>query len=207
MPVVAPGAMSNGWVAMAPHWALIWYLWRRTTLPDGYLGRLARASVSALPFVSGSFDLVTSFEVLYHRAVLDVPQALTEICRVLTPGGHLLLRLPAYGWLMSQHDRSVHTRERYTAAQASALLLASGFVVEKISYCNSLLFPLALIERWSERWRTAAGADSAMTPPGPLLNMLLRSALEQEATLLAHGAHFPWGLSILALARKENHAA
>src|SRR3954468_14211739 len=32
---------------------------------------LARASVLQLPFAEASFDLVTSFEVLYHRAVPD----------------------------------------------------------------------------------------------------------------------------------------
>src|SRR5215210_6501668 len=30
------------------------------------LARLARASVSALPFADASFDVVTSFDVLYH---------------------------------------------------------------------------------------------------------------------------------------------
>src|SRR3954462_5456724 len=37
---------------------------------------LARASVLAIPFVDASFDLVTSFDVLYHRAVPDEPAAL-----------------------------------------------------------------------------------------------------------------------------------
>ncbi len=164
--------------------------------------QVARASVVALPFGDESFDLVTSFEVLYHRAVLDVSQALAETLRVLRPDGYLLVRLPAYGWLMSQHDRSVHTRERYTATQATALLQDANFVVERVSYCNSLLFPLALIERWVERFRPVAEVDSAMTMPDRLLNTPLRLALELEAALFAHGVHFPWGLSVLALARK-----
>ncbi len=166
-------------------------------------GQIARASVVALPFSDESFDLVTSFEVLYHRAVLDVPRALAETRRILKPGGCLLVRLPAYGWLMSQHDRSVHTRERYTATQTMILLQAANFVVERVSYCNSLLFPLALIERWAERFLPAAEADSAMALPHPVLNTALRLVLQQEAALLGSGAHFPWGLSVLALARKR----
>src|SRR5436309_2910266 len=39
-------------------------------------GLLARASVLDIPFANASFDLVTSFDVLYHRAVPDEGQAL-----------------------------------------------------------------------------------------------------------------------------------
>src|SRR5438552_12851901 len=46
-------------------------------------GLLARASVLEIPFANTSFDLVTSFDVLYHRAVPDEDQALDEMARVL----------------------------------------------------------------------------------------------------------------------------
>src|SRR5262245_15015440 len=64
-------------------------------------GVLARGSVIELPFADASFDLVTSFDVLYHRAVSDEHGALRETARVLRPGGRLLIRLPAYEFLRS----------------------------------------------------------------------------------------------------------
>ena len=50
-------------------------------------GVLARASVLDIPFADARFDLVTSFDVLYHRAVPDEGRALRETARVLRPNG------------------------------------------------------------------------------------------------------------------------
>ncbi|MEI6197495.1 MAG: class I SAM-dependent methyltransferase, partial [Verrucomicrobiota bacterium] len=57
-------------------------------------GMFAQGSVLALPFADASFDLVTSFDVLYHRAVPSEATALAEARRVLRPGGGRLMRLP-----------------------------------------------------------------------------------------------------------------
>jgi SAM-dependent methyltransferase len=166
-------------------------------------GVLARGSVLALPFANASFDLVTSFDVLYHRAVPDERPALCEAARVLRPQGRLLLRLPAYEFLRSKHDRAVHTRRRYTAGAVQALLEAAGFIVERISYINSLLFPLPLAQRLIERALPALErSDSDLSLPAPLVNEALRWPLAAEAAWLAHGRSFPAGLSVVCLARK-----
>src|SRR5919197_4541070 len=78
------------------------------------LTELARASIERLPFASGTFDVATSFEVVYHLGVGSDTTALAEIHRVLKPGGTFLLRVPAHDWLRGAHDRLVHTRHRYT---------------------------------------------------------------------------------------------
>ena len=166
-------------------------------------GELARASVLALPFTDASFDLVTSFEVLYHRAVPDERVALCEARRVLRPGGRLLLRLPAYQFLLRRHDREVHTRRRYTAGHVRALLQSSGFVLERCSYINTVLFPLALAQQLAERaLPTFAPHGSNLVPPTDTLNEALRWPLAAEAAWIARGRSFPFGLSIVCLARK-----
>lgn len=166
-------------------------------------GVLARGSVLEIPFAAARFDLVTSFDVLYHRAVPDEAPALREMRRVLRPGGRLLIRLPAYEFLRSKHDRAVHTRRRYTAGQARALLNRHGFMVERCSYVNSLLFPLPLAQRLIERALPALErSESDLTLPAPLLNEALRWPLAAEAAWLARGRSFPAGLSIMCLARK-----
>src|SRR5438309_3910201 len=76
------------------------------------LRELARASIEQLPFGGATFDVVTSFEVVYHLGVASDMSALTELRRVLKPAGLLLLRVPAHDWLRGQHDRLVHTLHR-----------------------------------------------------------------------------------------------
>ena len=68
------------------------------------LTRLVRGSANALPFAAGSFDLVTSFDVLTSGGVQDA-EALPESARVLRPGGHLLVRVAAYDALRGGQAR------------------------------------------------------------------------------------------------------
>ncbi len=164
-------------------------------------GRFVRGSVLELPFIDASFDLVTSFDVLYHAGVPDEAVALAEVRRVLRPGGRLLLRLPAYAWLRSRHDRQVHTRRRYTAAEATALLHTAGFVVERMTYGLTLLFPPVAVARLLERLTPDPGESSAMTMPSPMLNMALGLPLALEAAWIGCGLRLPFGLSVIGLAR------
>ena len=169
----------------------------------GQQSGMARASVLAIPFADASFDLVTSFDVLYHRAVPDERAALRETWRVLRPGGRLLLRLPAYQFLLRRHDREVHTRRRYTAGHVRVLLQSSGFVIERCSYINTVLFPLAVAQQLAERaLPTFAPHGSNLLPPTTALNEALRWPLAAEAAWIARGRSFPFGLSIVCLTRK-----
>jgi SAM-dependent methyltransferase len=161
--------------------------------------QFVRASVTALPFRAETFDLVTSFEVLYHRAVGDDVAALCELRRVLRPGGHLLVRLPALEWLRGAHDAAVHTERRYSAAGLRARLTRAGLEPIRVTYLNGLLLPLAAAKRVAERLSGAEGDD--LGPTLPLLEALFRSALAAERQLLRRW-NLPLGVSVLAVARR-----
>lgn len=167
-------------------------------------GRLVRGSVLQLPFTDHSFDLVTSFDVLYHRAVIDERQALAEVRRVLRRDGRLLIRLPAYEWLRSRHDRQVHTRRRYTAGEVARLLNGNGFIIEHLTYALTLLFPISAAVRLLERVLPESQNASAMELPSRPLNAALRLPMMLEAAFIARGGRLPFGLSIVALACVHN---
>ena len=164
--------------------------------------RLARASGLNLPFAPASFDMVTSFDVLYERAVLSEETALREFFRVLTSNGIILLRLPAYNWLRGQHDERVHTNRRYTKKLIAQLLEQSGFIVEHLSYANTFLFPLAVAKRLSERIFPSKDNPSDLALNTGRFNSMLKNILASEAQFVSRTS-LPYGLSVLAVGRKR----
>lgn len=166
------------------------------------LTRLVQSSVTHLPFVSSQFDLVTSFDVLYHRAVGDYRVALAEFYRVLKPGGRVFLRLPAYDWLRGRHDTIVHTAHRFTTQEVSKALSNEGFIIEKSSYVNFLLFPLALAKRMGEQILPDKGSISDIQLNPSRQDKLLVRFLNAEARWLTHH-NLPFGLTVLVIGRKQ----
>jgi SAM-dependent methyltransferase len=160
--------------------------------------RVAQASVSALPFPDASFDLVTSFEVLYHAAVADDVAALRQMARVLRPGGWLVVRLPAHDWLRGAHDRHVHTRHRYGGRELREKLLAAGLSVRRLTFLGAALLPPAILRRAVQ---SPEDASSDVEMPPVWLNGLLRRVLSAEGVWLRL-ADVPFGLTLLAVAQK-----
>ncbi len=175
------------------------------TRERGLGGRLARASVERLPFASASFDVVTSFEVLYHLQVGDDRRALAELRRVLRPGGLLLLRVPAHDWLRGEHDRLVHTRHRYAWSELKGKLREAGFAIDRLSWANTLLFLPAAAKRLLERYGGlsddgAPKEPDLWQPPGPV-NATFERLVALESLAIPRGVPLPFGLSLIALAR------
>jgi ubiquinone/menaquinone biosynthesis C-methylase UbiE len=169
------------------------------------LTSLSLASVSNIPFPPESFDLVTSFDVLYEQAVSSDLAVLTEFRRVLRPGGLTLLRLPAYDWLRGEHDRVIHTARRYTVPQVKRLLVESGFQPLHVTYANTFLFPLALGKRLLERIFPPDPASSDLSVNVGGLNGIFKHILASEAFFVSR-IRLPFGLSVIAVARKPQTA-
>lgn len=167
------------------------------------LPRLVRSSVNQLPFPSEMFDLVVSFDVLYHEWV-DDDAALHEFARVLRPSGTALVRVAAHQRLKSPHDVAALTRHRYSGRELVDKMQQAGFQVAGSTYVNSVLFPVALARRWLQTRSDDSGSDHFASdywiPPAPM-NFLLGRLLALEAPL-ASRARLPLGLSVVAVGRK-----
>ena len=161
---------------------------------------VVRSSVLALPFPERTFDGLVSFDVLYHAWVTDDGAAVRELARVVRPEGLLLVRVPAFKALWGAHDEAVHSRHRYTRGELRALLEGAGLQVLRLSYCNSILFPLLLVRRTLDRLASRHGSDVEFLPAP--LEWLFRQCLLVEAALIRHGLSLPVGASLVALARK-----
>ncbi len=178
--------------------------------PDEQALALARASGCAvapgsfdeLPLPDGQVDLLLALDVIEH--LRDDDRALAEARRVLRPGGGLVLTVPALPCLWSPHDDVNGHVRRYRSLELAQRILHAGLHLERLTYFNTLLLPLAVVERAVLKRLGRRASFGLRTPPRPM-NAVLRTIFELEAPLLSR-TDLPLGLSLLALARRSAHA-
>ncbi len=159
---------------------------------------VAAGSVNEMPVADHSLAGYVSLDVLCHGGV-EPETALKEARRCLKPGAIALFNLPAYGWLLSAHDRRVHNVRRFTRGEARGLLAGAGFTVLKASYWNTLLFPLMLLHRLTER----DDAPSDVRDFPRWLDVLFSTALAVERGAIGAGLSLPFGGSLLIVAARD----
>ncbi|HET9403554.1 MAG TPA: class I SAM-dependent methyltransferase [Burkholderiales bacterium] len=148
-----------------------------------------------LPYENRKFDLICLFDVLEH--VERDQQALSILRERLAPNGLVIITVPAYQWLYSSHDAQHHHYRRYTAGQLRAIAMAAGLRPTRVGYCNTVLFPLALLRRLAEKLLGLHPTDDSALP-GALLNRFLYRAFSLEACLVGRW-FFPLGLSVVGV--------
>ena len=162
---------------------------------------LCQGSVVALPFRDASFELVLCMDVIYHVGVESDLDALSEMRRVMKPGGVAIINVPAYELLRSTHDTAIHTKRRYTRKQIVSRIEEAGFRVTKATYWNTFLFPPMLLIRALRRWRNRE-TESDLRPAPPAINRLLYGLLLLERVLI-RWVSLPFGLSVLCRAERD----
>jgi ubiquinone/menaquinone biosynthesis C-methylase UbiE len=158
-----------------------------------------QAGSESLPFDDDRFHVVVACDVLEH--IDDDVAALGELRRVTAPDGTLLLTVPAYQWLWTDHDVQLHHRRRYTLTLLRHRAALAGWTPTFATYFNSLLLPVvAPLRVASRRWAQRGGhTDLDRTPAA--LNGVLALPMHLEASLIARGVRLPAGVSAALLCR------
>lgn len=150
-------------------------------------------AVENTPWQSAAYSGVGLFDVLEH---VEEEPVLAEAHRLLRPGAHLLVSVPAYPWLYSEFDRRAGHLRRYTRKMLTTALRHAGFAPVFSTAYQCLLFPLVVLQRWrqkaNEEWRL---------PPRPL-NRLLGWVNALEVRFSAHHS-LPFGSSLLCVAQRR----
>jgi SAM-dependent methyltransferase len=168
------------------------------------LDRVVRASIGSIPFPDASFDIVTSFDVLYGLPDEVERAAGREMARVLRPGGMVLVTSAAFAMLRGGHGTFTNEVRRYTTDGLSAFFAAAGLEVVRVSYTHATLFPLLAVVRGWERWQgggEAAASEADLMVPAAPINAALSWALALEGAILPH-VNLPFGSTVMGLARK-----
>lgn len=168
---------------------------------------LTQASVTSLPFVDSTFDVVTSFDVLVQLPGDGADeQSISEMYRVLRHGGIAFVRVAAYEWMRSGHDEALGSQRRYNLRPLTQNLEQAGFRILRATYANSLLLPVAVFRRLIMKRLGLADKGSDVKPLGSRwqwLDTAMKAALRTEALWIDRtGLRIPVGLSAICVAEK-----
>ncbi|BDC48401.1 type 11 methyltransferase [Bryobacterales bacterium F-183] len=170
---------------------------------DMGLSHLVAGDIRALPFASGSLDLLLSLDVVVHLEKGREHLAFEEFMRVLKPGGSLLIRVSAMEALRSRHSEFTWERQRFSRQRLCEGLEQAGFQIERISYFNFFLSPVAWLKFRVWEPLTKAPPASGLEMPPAWLNRILEACLRLECRLSKYGVNFPFGQSLVCCATRK----
>lgn len=147
-----------------------------------------------------TFDFVLVLDVLEH--IQDDVETLKRINTLLKPGGILLVTVPAYKFLWSNHDEALHHKRRYHSLELRTKLADTGFEIKKLSHYVATLFPPIAVVRFASNFiRRKAYAESTYVHVPDTLNNLFTKILEIESILI-NKMYLPFGTTLVAVAHK-----
>ncbi|MGB3655481.1 MAG: class I SAM-dependent methyltransferase [Rivularia sp. (in: cyanobacteria)] len=164
---------------------------KRGSLPDN------------IPF-SLQYDLILILDVIEHLD--DDLSALKALYYKLKPGGYLLITVPAYRFLWSEHDDINHHKRRYRLKGLKQVVKKAGYELNYSSYFNTFLFPVVAIVRVLAKLLPKQNNNqisSDLVVPSKPVNHILKLLFASERYLIDKFT-LPFGVSVLLLARKPN---
>ncbi len=143
------------------------------------------------------FSLILMLDVLEHLA--DPTAALRHAWALLEPGGTLLVTVPAFMLLWTNHDLLNRHFTRYTKSSFRHLARAAGIKLDTEKYLFHWLFPVKLAARLLEAVLRLEPAPPQIPPKW--LNNILFFASHFEYRALDRAA-LPFGNSLMVIGRK-----
>lgn len=147
------------------------------------------------------YSLIVMLDVLEHLP--DADAALSHAVSLLEPDGLLVLTVPAFRLLWTQHDEMNRHYTRYTEASFRPLARRCGLQLDECRYFYHWLFPLKMAVRARE-WYQPADAEPPAVPEEPW-NRLFTSVSRLEQRICRHW-NLPFGSSLLAVGKRSHRA-
>jgi SAM-dependent methyltransferase len=121
----------------------------------------------------GTYDVVYLLNVLEH--IKNDQEATEQIAELLTPGGRVVIYVPAFESLFSSLDHKVEHFRRYRRPQLLRIVRNAGLRVESAYYCDPLGFFATLVYK--------AGPNDEGTINVPALKLFDRAAFPLSRAL------------------------
>jgi SAM-dependent methyltransferase len=91
-----------------------------------------RSCTDLSPFPAGSLDVVFASNLFEHLTVEELDGTLTEVWRVLAPGGKLLIIQPNFKYCYREYFDDYTHRQIFTDVSLPDLLMSKGFQIHKV---------------------------------------------------------------------------
>ena len=189
--VVEPGSFFHNLIEKNPH----------------IKNHFSRDWKEKLPY--DKYDVILMLDVLEH---LEFPtQELMRLSDSTKKGGYLIITVPAYQWLFSNHDIALDHWKRYSIKDLNREI-PKNFELIKISHFVSSLFPIAvglrlfgiLKYRLNKNQNRKRNIKKQSSRKFKILDKFLRKIMSFEVNRILNGSKLPFGLSIVAIYKKND---
>lgn len=166
---------------------------------------LLQFDLTQCPLPDACVDAVTCLNVLEH--IENDKAAVSEIHRILKPGGVAHIEVPASPLCYDFFDEYLQHFRRYSSGEVRRLLESAGFETLKFTHLGFFVFPMFLMVKFKNKLVARLGAD--FDKEGAVKALLrdskqssILSALMRAELKLGAVTSFPVGVRSLAVVRK-----
>jgi ubiquinone/menaquinone biosynthesis C-methylase UbiE len=147
-------------------------------------------------FKENTFDFIIASDILEH--IKEDSKAIEEYQRILKKGGKLIVFVPAFRFLWSEHDEICHHFRRYKKQELKELI-SNKLQIKRISFWNFTLFPIISIVKII--YSIINKKSDQLYKTNPISNKILYYLLKTENQILKK-INFPFGISLFCLSEK-----
>jgi SAM-dependent methyltransferase len=150
------------------------------------------------------FDMICAFDVIEH--IDNDRTALSNIHRMLKPGGVALLSVPQHMFLWSRLDELVKHKRRYSKRELLSKLESSGFEIGHMTSFVFVLFPLMLLSRLFDKGNASSHEGDLDLEKrvtfSAFANAVFDFFMRIDEWLIHSGFSLPFGGTLIVVARK-----
>ncbi len=161
-----------------------------------YRDQIAHWPLGAAQYSSHRYELITALDVVEH--IENDRQAIEDIWAMLSPGGTLVITVPAFMALWDHHDEVNRHYRRYTRASLRGLLSRRGKILKLCYLFHALVLPKFAIATLNRLCKTKSAQHAI---PSPWINRAMETACWLEYRTLGK-LNVPFGTSLLAVVQK-----
>jgi len=162
------------------------------------LQNLTTGNIDNLPFADDEFDVALCLDVLEHLP--DDRRAISEIRRVVRPGGLVIIFVPAFSFLFGVSDIVSKHFRRYGSRELVKKIKEENLEILRCSYFNFFLFlPILAVRKLVNRFKLPMKSENKFN--NRFVNKILYVFFYLDSIILKY-IDYPFGVSLLVVAKK-----